>query len=108
MLNERKPTEMLLHIQRKTNKNVQKAQKEQQMQHKFTHLVPVVGHFLQAEGVADVDQVQNVLLETGATIAHRGLQKLVAYIDECEGEKEREVRNSSNKKIKSRNNKTEK
>ena len=43
-----------------------------------THLVPVVRDFLEAKGVADVDQVKDVLLEARATVAHRGLQELVA------------------------------
>ncbi len=42
------------------------------------HLVPVLAHLLQAEGVADVHQVQDILLEARTAVAHRGLQELVA------------------------------
>ena len=43
-----------------------------------THLVPVVGHLLQAHSLADVDQVEDVLLEAGAAKADRGVEELGA------------------------------
>ncbi|TVU44955.1 hypothetical protein EJB05_04419, partial [Eragrostis curvula] len=42
------------------------------------HLLPVVGHLGQAVALADVHQVQNVLLEAGATKANTGVQELGA------------------------------
>mmetsp|Transcript_21895 Transcript_21895/g.63710 ORF Transcript_21895/g.63710 Transcript_21895/m.63710 type:complete len:393 (-) Transcript_21895:249-1427(-) len=40
------------------------------------HLVPVISHFLEAEGLTDVDEVQDVLLEARAAKPHRGVQEL--------------------------------
>jgi len=42
------------------------------------HLMPVVGHLLQSKGLADVHQVQDVLLKAGAAVSHRRLQELVS------------------------------
>ena len=45
---------------------------------KGAHRVPVLGHLLEADCLADVDQVENVLLEAGAAEAHAGVQELGA------------------------------
>ncbi len=42
------------------------------------HRVPVLSDGLQADGLADVDQVQDVLLEAGPAEAHAGVQELGA------------------------------
>ena len=42
---------------------------------KEAHRVPVLGDLLEADGVADVDEVEDVLLETGAAKADRGVQE---------------------------------
>ena len=45
---------------------------------KGAYRVPVLGHLLEADCLADVDQVENVLLEAGAAKAHAGVQELGA------------------------------
>ena len=48
-------------------------------EHQFiSYLCPVVGHLLQAETLADVDQAEDVLLEAGAAKADTRLKELAA------------------------------
>ena len=42
------------------------------------HRMPVLRHLLEAHGLTDVHQVQNVLLEAGATKANAGVEELAA------------------------------
>lgn len=46
---------------------------------KGAHRVPVLGHILEANRLADVDQIQNVLLEARASEADRCVQELWPY-----------------------------
>ena len=45
--------------------------------------MPVLSHLLEADCLADVDQVENVLLEAGAAKAHAGIQKFGANPRVC-------------------------
>ena len=47
------------------------------------HRVPVVSYLLQANRLADVDQVENVLLEAAAAKADRGIEELAADARVC-------------------------
>lgn len=42
------------------------------------HAIPVLSHLMQSQRFADVDQVQNVLLEARTSKAHRGLEEILA------------------------------
>lgn len=44
----------------------------------FAHRPPVVGDLLQADGLADVHEVEDVFLEAGASEAHRCIEELGA------------------------------
>jgi len=43
-----------------------------------THRLPVLRHLLEAHGLADVHQVQDVLLEAGAAKANGGIEEFGA------------------------------
>ena len=45
--------------------------------------MPVVGHGLEPHRLADVDQVEDVLLEAGAPKAHAGVEELAANARVC-------------------------
>ena len=50
---------------------------------KQPHRIPVLGHSLQALLLADVNEVEDVLLEAGAAKADGGLQELGANAGVC-------------------------